>query len=284
VKPTTCAPAGHDLDQLWIASDRTDPQTGLPYMIALSQVAKVVPGTQPTRINRKSLKRDIWVMADVSGRSAGDVGKDVQKVLKDFHLPPGYRIVEDGDNAFMAESFGFAMAALTLAVIFIYMILASQFGSLLHPFAIMTSLPLSLIGVFVGLVIARSTLNIFSIIGVVMLMGLVTKNAILLVDFVEQAQKRGEERRRAIIDSGRTRLRPIMMTTFAMVFGMLPVALGLGDGVEQRAPMAHAVIGGVIASTLLTLVVVPVVYSYLDDLSGWIRSKRKRHQPVTAGA
>ncbi len=274
--------SGHDLDQLWIASDRADPTTNLPYMIALSQVAKVVPGTQPTRINRKSLKRDIWVMADVSGRSAGDVGRDVQKVLADFKLPPGYRIVEDGDNAFMAESFGYAMAALALAVIFIYMILASQFGSLLHPLAIMTSLPLSLIGVFVGLLLARSTLNIFSIIGVIMLMGLVTKNAILLVDFIEQAQKRGETQRRAIIDAGRTRLRPIMMTTFAMVFGMLPVALGLGEGGEQRAPMAHAVIGGVTASTLLTLVVVPVVYSYLDDLGEWLRAKRKRYQGATA--
>ncbi|GAA5184992.1 efflux RND transporter permease subunit [Niveibacterium umoris] len=273
---------GQDLDLLWLASNRTDAATGLPYMIALSQVAKVVPSTSPTRINRKSLMRDIWVLAGVSGRSAGEVGKDVQKVLKDFKLPPGYRIVEDGENQQMAESFGYAVSALALAVIFIYMILASQFGSFLHPLAIMTSLPLSLIGVFLGLLVARSTLSIFSVIGIIMLMGLVTKNAILLVDFVEQAQKRGEPRRQAIIDAGRTRLRPIMMTTFAMVFGMLPVALGLGEGGEQRAPMAHAVIGGVIASTLLTLVVVPVVYTYLDDFGEWCRRRLHRRRELAA--
>ncbi|MCX9157171.1 efflux RND transporter permease subunit [Niveibacterium sp. 24ML] len=271
--PAELRRTGSDLDLLWVASNRNDPATGLPYMIALSQVAKVVPSTAPTRINRKSLMRDIWVFSGVSGRSAGEVGKDVEKVLKDFRLPEGYRIVEDGENKEMQESFGYAVAALALAVIFIYMILASQFGSFLHPLAIMTSLPLSLIGVFLGLMIGQSTLSIFSIIGIIMLMGLVTKNAILLVDFVEQAQKRGIPRRQAIIDAGRTRLRPILMTTFAMVFGMLPVALALGEGAEQRAPMAHAVIGGVIASTMLTLIVVPVVYTYLDDFGAWLKRK-----------
>lgn len=265
---------GNDLDQLWMASNRTDPTTGLPYMIALSQVAKVVEGRSPVRINRKNLTRDISVTANVSGRSAGEVGQDVKKIADSMTLPPGYRIETAGANESMNESFGYALSALALAVIFIYMILASQFGSFLHPLAIMTSLPLSLIGVFLGLLIARSTLNMFSIIGIIMLMGLVTKNAILLVDFVEQAQKRGEERARAIVDAGRTRLRPIMMTTFAMIFGMMPLALGLGEGGEQRAPMAHAVIGGVIASTLLTLIVVPVVYTYLDDFSAWLRRKR----------
>jgi HAE1 family hydrophobic/amphiphilic exporter-1 len=264
---------GNDLDQLWMASNRTDPATGLPYMIALSQVAKVAEGRSPVRINRKNLTRDISVTADVSGRSAGEVGDDVKKIVSSITVPPGYRIETAGANEDMAESFGYALSALALAVIFIYMILASQFGSFLHPLAIMTSLPLSLIGVFLGLMIARSTLNMFSIIGIIMLMGLVTKNAILLVDFVEQAQKRGVARAQAIIDAGRTRLRPIMMTTCAMVCGMMPLALGLGEGGEQRAPMAHAVIGGVIASTLLTLVVVPVVYTYLDDFSAWLRRK-----------
>jgi len=281
--PAELRRTGSDLDLLWMASTTTDAATGLPYMIALSQVAKVVASSSPTRINRKSLARDIWVFAGVSGRSAGDVGADVQKVLADFKktLPPGYRIVEEGENQQMAESFGYAVSALALAVIFIYMILASQFGSFLHPLAIMTSLPLSLIGVFLGLLAARSTLSIFSVIGIIMLMGLVTKNAILLVDFVEHAQKRGEPRRQAIIDAGRIRLRPILMTTFAMIFGMIPVALGLGDGGEQRAPMAHAVIGGVIASTMLTLVVVPVVYTYLDDFGAWIKRRHRRNQLAT---
>jgi HAE1 family hydrophobic/amphiphilic exporter-1 len=130
----------------------------------------------------------------------------------------------------------------------------------------MTSLPLSLIGVFLALFVFQSTLNLFSIIGIIMLMGLVTKNAILLIDFIKEALARGEDRTHAILMAGRTRLRPILMTTMAMVMGMMPLALGLGDGGEQRAPMAHAIIGGVITSTLLTLIVVPVVYTYLDDI------------------
>lgn len=270
--PAELRRSGNDLDLLWLASIRSGPD-GLPYMIPLSQVAKVVPATTPTRINRRNLMREVSITADVNGRSPGDVGKDVDKVLANLHLPPGYRAEVFGANKDMAESFGYALSALLLAVIFIYMILASQFGSFLHPLAIMTSLPLSLVGVFLGLLFGGSTLNIFSIIGVIMLMGLVTKNAILLVDFIEHAQKQGQARRQAIIDAGRIRLRPILMTTFAMIFGMLPIALGLGEGGEQRAPMAHAVIGGVITSTLLTLIVVPVVYTYLDDLGAWVRRK-----------
>ncbi len=135
----------------------------------------------------------------------------------------------------------------------------------------MTSLPLSLIGVFMALFVFRSTLNLFSIIGIVMLMGLVTKNAILLIDFIKVAIEKGDDRTHAIMMAGRTRLRPILMTTMAMVMGMMPLALGLGDGAEQRAPMAHAIIGGVITSTLLTLIVVPVVYTYLDDIKKLVK-------------
>jgi hydrophobic/amphiphilic exporter-1 (mainly G- bacteria), HAE1 family len=156
-------------------------------------------------------------------------------------------------------------------VIFIYLILASQFGSFLQPVAIMASLPLSLIGVLLALLLFRSTLNIFSIIGFVMLMGLVTKNAILLVDFVNQARGHGMTRTQAVVEAGAVRLRPILMTTLAMIFGMIPLALGLGDGGEQRSPMGQAVIGGVITSSLLTLIVVPVIYTYLDDFAAWAR-------------
>jgi HAE1 family hydrophobic/amphiphilic exporter-1 len=161
-------------------------------------------------------------------------------------------------------------------VVFIYMILASQFGSFLQPVAIMASLPLSLLGVAVALLAWRSTLNIFSMIGFIMLMGLVTKNAILLVDFANQARQEGLARTAALLRAAEVRLRPILMTTLAMVFGMLPLAVGVGEGSEQRAPLAHAVIGGVIASTLLTLLVVPVFYSLLDDLGGW----RGRQKPA----
>jgi HAE1 family hydrophobic/amphiphilic exporter-1 len=186
-------------------------------------------------------------------------------------FPPGYRFLMGGSSKDIQESMSYAGQALVLAVIFIYLILASQFGSFLQPMAIMMSLPLSLIGVVMALLLARSTLNIFSIIGFIMLMGLVTKNAILLVDFINHARRAGKARAEAVMEAGRVRLRPIMMTTLAMIFGMIPLALGLGEGGEQRSPMGQAVIGGVITSGLLTLVVVPVIYTYLDDLGGWAR-------------
>ena len=158
-----------------------------------------------------------------------------------------------------------------MAVIFIYMILASQFRSYLQPVALMASLPLTLIGVVLALLMWRSTLNMFSVIGVIMLMGLVTKNAILLVDFANRARADGMERGTALLEAARVRLRPILMTTLAMIFGMVPLAFALTEGSEQRAPMGQAVIGGVITFSLLTLVVVPVIYVYLDDLGAWCR-------------
>ena len=184
----------------------------------------------------------------------------------------------------MQESFTAAVAALGMAVIFIYLILASQFGSFLQPLAIMASLPFTLIGVFLALLITGSTLNIFSIIGFIMLMGLVTKNAILLVDFTNQGLREGKPRHDAILDAGQVRLRPILMTTMAMIFGMLPMAIGLTDGGEQNAPMGRAVIGGIITSTLLTLVVVPVLYTYLDTLGPQVSARFSRPSPVPGGA
>ncbi|MCB6185313.1 efflux RND transporter permease subunit [Leeia sp. TBRC 13508] len=266
------------LSAIRLLSTKTDPLTGLPLQVALSQVVDFKMETSPTQINRRALQREVRLTANVDGRPAGNVGVDLQRAMDSIKLPPGYRFEVAGANKDMQESFGYAVQALALAVIFIYMILASQFGSFLHPLAIMTSLPLSLIGVFLGLGLGGQTLNIFSIIGVIMLMGLVTKNAILLVDFVEQSVKKGMNRHDAIIEAGRVRLRPILMTTFAMVFGMVPLALGLGEGGEQQSPMGDAVIGGVLTSTLLTLVVVPVVYTYLDDLGEWILKKLHIHR------
>jgi len=183
--------------------------------------------------------------------------------------------VTGGATKDMIESFGYAAQALALGVVFIYMILASQFGSFLQPLAIMASLPMALIGVVLALLAWRSTINMFSIIGFVMLMGLVTKNAILLVDFANQARARGVQRTQALLQAAEIRLRPILMTTLAMVFGMLPLAVSVSEGSEQRAPMAHAVIGGVMASTLLTLLVVPVLYTFLDDVAAWAARRRK---------
>jgi multidrug efflux pump subunit AcrB len=172
-----------------------------------------------------------------------------------------------------------AGAALGLAVIFIYFVLASQFGSFLQPLAIMMSLPMSLIGVLLALLVTGTTLNIFSIIGFIMLMGLVTKNAILLVDFTNHAIRNGKPLHAAIREAGQVRLRPILMTTLAMIFGMLPMAIGFGHGGEMLAPMGRAVIGGVITSTVLTLLVVPVLYTYLYSFSAKIKTSRHKNAP-----
>ncbi|MDO8330257.1 MAG: efflux RND transporter permease subunit [Fluviicoccus sp.] len=257
-----------DLAGLYFASSRND-AAGLPEMIPLGQVARFEMTDGAAKINRRNLFREVLIEANTDGRPAGDIGADLKKLQAGMKLPPGYRFETEGQNKDMEESVGYAATALLLAVIFIYMVLGSQFNSFLFPVAIMTSLPLSLIGVFLALFLFRSTLNIFSIIGVIMLMGLVTKNAILLIDFIKVKVDEGLERSEAVRQAGRTRLRPILMTTMAMVMGMVPLALGLGDGAEQRAPMAHAIIGGILTSTLLTLIVVPVVFTYLDDAKRW---------------
>ena len=245
-------------------------------LIPLSQIATFEQTLGASQINRRNLFREVLIDANTFGRPAGDIGDDIKRIQEEMKLPAGYHFQTEGANKDMEESIGYAGTALLLAVLFIYMVLGSQFNSFLHPLTIMASLPLSLIGVFLSLFLFNSTLNIFSIIGIIMLMGLVTKNAILLIDFIKKAVDRGLPRYDAIIQAGQTRLRPILMTTSAMVMGMVPLALGLGEGAEQRAPMAHAIIGGVITSTLLTLVVVPVIYTYMDDLKNWSARQIKR--------
>ena len=231
--------------------------------IALDSVATIESVFNPEVIRRQNLQRREAVFAGVKDRSVGEVGDDVQKLIKQTTLPPGYSFDIGGQLQQQQEAFAGLLAAMALAVIFIYIVLASQFGSFIQPIAIMASLPLALIGVMLALLLWRSTLNIFSMIGLVMLMGLVTKNAILLVDFANHARRAGASVADALLQAGQTRMRPIIMTTAAMIFGMLPLALALNDGGEIQAPMGRAIIGGLITSTLLTLVVVPVLYSYL---------------------
>jgi HAE1 family hydrophobic/amphiphilic exporter-1 len=227
------------------------------------------------------MTREVAISANVSGRSAGEVSADIKKVMDQIALPQGYRYKFSGSTKDMAEAFGYAISALALAIVFIYMILASQFKSFLQPMALMTALPLTLIGVVLALMMFNSTLSMFSVIGVIMLMGLVTKNAILLVDFAIRSREPsvaadgslvpGLDRNAALLLAAKVRLRPILMTTLAMVFGIIPLAFALTEGSEMRAPMGQAVIGGVVTSSLLTLVVVPVVYCYMDDLAQWGR-------------
>ncbi len=269
-----------DLADLYVTSAKTGAD-GQARMVPLRQVAEIVETTSPQIVKREELQRRVALYASAEGRPSGDVGNDVQKLVKETQLPPGYRFSIGGQQQDMIESFNAALAALGLAVIFIYLILASQFASFTQPIAIMASLPFSLIGVFLGLLLTGTTLNIFSIIGFIMLMGLVTKNAILLVDFANRARRAGASLHDALLQAGQVRLRPILMTTAAMIGGMLPLALGIGEGGETQAPMGRAIIGGVITSTLLTLVVVPVLYAWLD---GWSERRKARRAVVLATA
>ena len=247
--------------------------SGLPALVPLGNVVNYGMSTTPSEINRQDLTRQVVITTNLDNLPLGTAVKKVEQASKNLTMAPGYRIVFSGESEDMAESFGYMGEALILAVIFVYLILAAQFESFIDPLAIMFSLPLSIVGMAGMLFLTRGTINIMSLIGLIMLMGLVTKNAILLVDFTKTLRSRGMSRREALIAAGRTRLRPILMTTFAMIFGMLPLALALGQGAEMRAPMARAVIGGLITSTVLTLVVVPVVYTVLDDFGGWARRR-----------
>ncbi|MFT3776979.1 MAG: efflux RND transporter permease subunit [Ottowia sp.] len=265
---------------------------GTPRIVRLNQVAELAEATGTNQINRRAMLREIQITANVQGRTTGEVSGDIRAALGELAFPPGYGYTFGGATKNMQESFAYALQALAMAIIFIYMILASQFRSFSQPLALMTSLPLTLIGVVLALLLFGSSMSMFSIIGIVMLMGLVTKNAILLVDFAIRAREgrvgetRGDgghsaplPREQALLAAARVRLRPILMTTLAMVFGMVPLAFAVSEGAEQRAPMGQAVIGGVITSSLLTLVVVPVVYCYLDDLAGWLK-RRFARKPV----
>lgn len=245
--------------------------TGSSQMITLSQVAEVVESTGPSTINRQDLQRGVTVEAYLDGVELGTVTPQLQAAVDGLDFPTGYSSSFGGEVEQIGDTMGAIGSALLLAVIFIYLVLASQFGSFLQPIAIMGSLPLALIGVMVGLLIGGSTLNMFSAIGFIMLMGLVVKNAILLVDNANQHVREGWNLYEALVEAGATRFRPIIMTTLAMIFGMLPLALNLHAGSGENAPMAHAVIGGLISSTALTLLVVPVLLTYIDSFSAFTR-------------
>jgi multidrug efflux pump subunit AcrB len=270
-----------DLGDLYLTSTKRKVD-GTPQLVPIRQVASFTATTSATQLKRLDLQRRISLYANAEGRPSGDVGNDVQALMKNTKLPPGYRFQTSGQQADMADAFAAFLGAIGLAVLFIYFILASQFGSFLQPVAIMISLPLSLTGVLIALLVTHTTLNIFSMIGLIMLMGLVVKNAILLVDFANRARAEGKEVDEALLEAGQVRLRPILMTTAAMIFGMLPMAIGAGDGGETQAPMGRAIIGGVITSTLLSLVVVPVLYSLLNSFLRWWSSRRETKRQATA--
>jgi HAE1 family hydrophobic/amphiphilic exporter-1 len=251
-----------------------------PALVPLGGLVNHSLSDTPSQVDRQDLSRQVVISANLSGLALGTAVEQTRKAASKIKMAEGYRIVFSGEAEDMAEAFGYMAEALLLAIIFVYLILAAQFESFIDPLSIMLSLPLSLVGMAAMLFLTRDTISIMSLIGLIMLMGLVTKNAILLIDYTKVLRKSGIDRREALITAGRTRLRPIMMTTFAMIFGMAPLAFALGSGAEMRAPMARAVVGGLITSTFLTLLVVPVVYSLLDDLVGYFHSPAGRRKKI----
>ena len=256
-----------DIERLPIA---VGGQGGAPMrMMPLGQLATISQGLGPAKISHLDRDNVIVVQANLAGRSLGEVTTDMQTGLRQMTIPTGVRWSLGGEAKDQARTFGDIFAALGIAMLLMYLILVMQFGSFLEPIAILISLPLSLIGVVLALLITGDTLNIMSMIGVILLMGIVAKNAILLIDFAKWGQEQGMDRRTAIIEAGRVRLRPILMTTLALIAGMIPVALGLGEGADFRAPLGRAIIGGTITSTFLTLLVIPTVYEIMDEWRLW---------------
>lgn len=262
------------LNLLKVPSNQLD-SNNLPEMVPLSVIATYKSGLSPRELDHLNLQRKITITGNVDGSDNQTVFTKIQNILDTYKLPEGYTISQSGDKQDMEESLAYAVAALLVGIAFIYMILTAQFRSFILPLVIMVALPLSFVGVFVSLLLFKSTINMFSIIGIIMLMGLATKNGILLVDFINEEIRRGVDKYEAIINAGKIRLRPIIMTTLAMIFGMLPLALASGESSEVRKPMAYAIIGGMITSTLLTLIIVPVVYVYLERISRYLKSRGK---------
>lgn len=238
--------------------------------VSLGQIATVAPARGPAQIQHLNRDRVITVEANARGLPLSAVSAGITKQLESFAFPTGYGLRQGGQVEQQAEVFARTLGALAVAILLMYFILVVQFGSFLEPIPIMASLPLSLIGVMLALLFTGSTLNLMSMIGITLLFGIVAKNAILLVDFAKWAEEKGMPRKEAIIEAGGTRLRPILMTSVAIVAGMIPVAIGHGEGADFRAPLGRAVIGGVITSTLLTLLVIPTFYDTLTSARDWI--------------
>jgi len=238
--------------------------SGMNTVVPLAQIAKVSMGKAPSKIEHSDGKRTIGVSANVQGRSSGEVTADALKIAKNINFPEGYGIELDGASKDQKEVFAEMGIALVSGIGLMYFILVMQFNSFTAPLAVMFSLPLSLIGVVLALLLTGGTLNLMSLIGVIMLMGLVAKNAILLLDAARSSEAEGMDREEALMAAGRKRLRPIIMTTFALIAGMLPVAIGIGEGSEFYRPMATAIIGGTITSTILTLLIIPSFYDSIE--------------------
>ena len=241
-------------------------------VVPLENVAELVQVFSPTQIERKYQQRIVHVTANTSGRDLGSIAQEIEKKISQMKIPEGFTVSLKGARLEQQEAFRMLLFALILAVVLIYMVLASQFGSLLHPFLIMFSVPLGFIGVVWALFVTGNTLSVISFIGIIMMVGVVVSNAIILVDYINRLREEGVELKEAIIQAGRIRLRPILMTTLTTICGLIPMALGLGEGAEANASLAISVIGGLAVSTFLTLVFVPTLYMIVES---WRASRRK---------
>jgi HAE1 family hydrophobic/amphiphilic exporter-1 len=250
--------------------------SGTGMMVPLEQIATVTMGKGPSQIQHAGGKRMMAVSANAQGRASGEVTADALKLAKAIDFPPGYGLELAGASKDQQEVFKQMTIALVMGIALMYLVLVVQFGSFTAPLPVMLSLPLSLIGVVLALLVTGGTLNLMSFIGVIMLMGLVAKNAILLLDAARAREAEGVPREEALMMAGRKRLRPILMTTFALIAGMLPVAIGLGEGGEFYRPMAVAIIAGTITSTLLTLLVIPSFYDSIEIMRDRFVGKAKR--------
>jgi HAE1 family hydrophobic/amphiphilic exporter-1 len=237
---------------------------GTNMMVPLEQIATITLDKGPAQIQHLGGKRTVTVSANVEGRAAGEVTADAMKLARAIDFPQGYGLSLGGASRDQEEVFSEMFTALIMGIGVMYLVLVMQFGSFTAPVPVMMSLPLSLIGVVLALLLTGGTLNLMSFIGIIMLMGLVAKNAILLLDCARKEEEQGVNREEALMHAGRVRLRPILMTTFALIAGMMPVAIGLGEGGEFYRPMAVAIIGGTITSTFLTLLVIPSFYDSIE--------------------
>jgi multidrug efflux pump subunit AcrB len=259
---------------------------GSNMLVPLEQIATITLDKGPAQIQHLGGKRTITVSANAQNRPSGDVTADAKKIANAIDFPPGYGVSLGGASRDQEEIFTEMGLALVMGIAVMYLVLVMQFGSFTAPLPVMLSLPLSLIGVVLALFVTRGTLNLMSLIGIIMLMGLVAKNAILLLDSARKEEARGVDREEALMHAGRVRLRPILMTTFALIAGMMPVAIGMGEGGEFYRPMAVAIIGGTITSTLLTLLVIPTFYDSIEisreRAAAKFHARAERWNPFTA--
>jgi len=250
--------AAEDLSRLFVIGDGGRP-------VLLGSVAEIRQGTGPVMLERKYQQRIVKINANPAGRDLGAISLDLEERFRTLALPPGFTVQLGGQTVQQREAFSSLKFTSLLALMLVYMVMASQFKSLLDPFIIMFSVPLGMIGVIWALFLTNTTLNVTSFMGIIMMVGIVVSNGVLLVEYINELRRHGLELHEAVMRAGRTRLRPIIMTSLTTVVGLLPMALGIDVGSEANAPLARAVIGGLTISTMLTLLLIPTLYVMLEE-------------------